>query len=185
MWPISNPTFPMLAILPLLILIVANPIHSYRWPHWTDQLEEYYTQGTFVVDDTNRCAVELAANTGRQTAAEWLRTAFHDMSTHNVHTGLGGLDASLAYELDRDENKGQGLFDTFTFLAAHFMSKYSSASDLLALLVVVAMDDCSGNAIPFRAGRVDARSAGPAGVPTPDQSLQQHITSYVTVNVER
>jgi hypothetical protein len=98
-----------------------------------DQLEEYYNQGTFVVDDTNWYAVELAANTSRQTAAEWLRTAFHDMSTHNVNTGIGGLDASLAYELDHDENKGQGLFDTFTFLAAHFMSKYSSAAYLLVM----------------------------------------------------
>ncbi|KAL0064075.1 hypothetical protein AAF712_008934 [Marasmius tenuissimus] len=32
--------------------------------------------------------------------------------------------------------------------------------------------------IPFRAGRVDAKSAGPPGVPEPQQDLQSHIESF-------
>ena len=38
-----------------------------------------------------------------QEAANWVRTAYHDMATHNVDTGEGGLDASIYFELDRAE----------------------------------------------------------------------------------
>ncbi|KAJ8091223.1 hypothetical protein PM082_004199 [Marasmius tenuissimus] len=44
------------------------------------------------------------------TAAQWLRLAYHDMSTHNVSDdGSGGLDASIIYELDRPQNVGLGM----------------------------------------------------------------------------
>jgi len=36
---------------------------------------------------------------GRITAAEWIRTAYHDMSTANASTGAGGLDASIMYDM--------------------------------------------------------------------------------------
>ncbi|KAJ8091184.1 hypothetical protein PM082_004160 [Marasmius tenuissimus] len=46
------------------------------------------------------------------TAAQWLRLAYHDMSTHNVDDGTGGLDGSIAYELDRPQNVGQGMLES-------------------------------------------------------------------------
>lgn len=42
-------------------------------------------------------------------------SAFHDMSTYN--DGVGGLDASLQFELDRPENVGSGFSDTFGILS--------------------------------------------------------------------
>lgn len=42
-------------------------------------------------------------------------SAFHDMSTYSE--GVGGLDASLQFELDRPENVGSGFIDTFGILS--------------------------------------------------------------------
>ncbi|KAG6848659.1 hypothetical protein H0H93_015129, partial [Arthromyces matolae] len=56
-------------------------------------------------------------------AAQWLRLAFHDMATHNVTDGSGGLDASIIYELDRPQSVGAGmvqsLVDFNTFHSPH------------------------------------------------------------------
>jgi len=37
-----------------------------------------------------------------------LRQAYHDMSTHNIEDGTGGMDASIRYELDREEVRQSG-----------------------------------------------------------------------------
>lgn len=43
------------------------------------------------------------SDTGASIGAEWLRLAYHDVATHDVDSGTGGLDASIAFELDRVE----------------------------------------------------------------------------------
>lgn len=108
---------------------------------------------------------------GRQFAAEWIRTAFHDVATADVAAGTGGLDGSIWFELDRSENAGAAFNNTFSFFA-NLYSIRASAADLLAMSVVVANAGCGGARIPFRAGRVDALEAGPAGVPEPDTPLE-------------
>jgi hypothetical protein len=32
-----------------------------------------------------------------------IEQAYHDMATHDIDSGTGGLDASIAYELDRPQ----------------------------------------------------------------------------------
>lgn len=107
----------------------------------------------------------------RQFAAEWIRTAFHDVATADVAAGTGGLDGSIWFELDRAENAGSAFNNTFSFFA-NLYSARASAADLLAMSVVVANAGCGGARMPFRAGRVDAVEAGPAGVPEPDTPLE-------------
>ena len=108
---------------------------------------------------------------GRQFAAEWIRTAFHDVATAEVAAGTGGLDGSIWFELDRAENGGSAFNNTFSFFA-NLYSVRASAADLLAMSVVVANAGCGGARMPFRAGRVDALEAGPAGVPEPSTPLE-------------
>lgn len=108
---------------------------------------------------------------GRQFAAEWIRTAFHDVATADADAGTGGLDGSIWFELDRAENGGSAFNNTFSFFA-NLYSIRASAADLLAMSVVVANAGCGGAWMPFRAGRVDALEAGPAGVPEPDAPLE-------------
>lgn len=43
------------------------------------------------------------SDTGASVGAEWLRLVYHDVATHDAVAGTGGLDASIAFELDREE----------------------------------------------------------------------------------
>ncbi|KAJ3994930.1 heme peroxidase [Lentinula boryana] len=117
--------------------------------------------------------------------AQWLRIAYHDMSTHNVDDGTGGLDASIQYELDRPQNIGQGQFGSlndfkaFNIIAPFFGSKYLDfLADVIALGAVFAVAGCGGPLVPFSAGRVDATEAGPATVPEPQQDLASHTEAF-------
>ncbi|KAJ4321700.1 hypothetical protein N0V94_002792 [Neodidymelliopsis sp. IMI 364377] len=110
---------------------------------------------------------------GRQTAAEWIRTSFHDMATFDKATGTGGLDASIQFETDRPEDTGDAFNATLQF-ANNYFSIRTSAADLIALSTVLAVGNCGGPKIPLRVGRVDAKEAGAFGVPEPQQDLDTH-----------
>ncbi|KAL7918280.1 heme peroxidase [Trichoderma austrokoningii] len=158
---------------------------EYIWPSAkTDLLESmlYEQQGfgsgnspaTFIVP-----CEKVPFGTGRNGAAEWLRTAYHDMATADVVAGTGGIDASIGFEVNRDENPGIGFNETLVNLAA-FLTPRSSMADLIALGAVFAANGCSNGSvtIPFRAGRVDATGPGASGVPRPEQPLDEHIASF-------
>lgn len=158
---------------------------EYIWPNAkTDLLESmlYEQQGfgsgnspaTFIVP-----CDKVPFGTGRNGAAEWLRTAYHDMATADVVSGIGGLDASIGFEVNRDENPGVGFNETLVNLAA-FLTSRSSMADLIALGAVFAANGCSNGSveIPFRGGRIDATGPGASGVPKPEQPLDEHITNF-------
>jgi hypothetical protein len=92
------------------------------------------------------------------------------MSTANTFFDIGGLDASLQYELNSGENTGPGHQTTLQFMST-FLSKKSSLADLIALGVYTSVRSCGGPAVPFRAGRIDATEKGPTGVPQPQNSV--------------
>ncbi|KAK7064640.1 peroxidase [Favolaschia claudopus] len=102
-------------------------------------------------------------------AADWIRFAYHDMATHNIDDGTGGLDNSITMELDRDESK-------FDFI--DFPNKYLSYSDTTAMGVVLATVECGGPVIAYRGGRIDAKFPGPPGVPVPEQSAEDFIETF-------
>ncbi|KAI4201356.1 MAG: hypothetical protein LQ350_003275 [Teloschistes chrysophthalmus] len=110
-----------------------------------------------------------AKGPGRIAAAEWIRTAFHDMATGNVFQGTGGLDASLVFELGGD-NIGPA-FETTLTTYAPFLTSRSSMSDIIAMGIYTAVRSCGGPIIPIKTGRIDATEAGPPGVPQPQNSL--------------
>lgn len=60
---------------------------------------------------------EPAVNSGRTTAAQWMRVAFHDFVTADIGAGTGGIDASIGFETERGENSGSAFNDSFTFWA--------------------------------------------------------------------
>ncbi|KAF7364726.1 Peroxidase [Mycena venus] len=114
---------------------------------------------------------------GRTNAADWLRTAYHDMATHNVEDGTGGLDASIRFaeEQARSENAGTGFQNTITVIPSN---RYVSISDFIAVAAVMAIEACGGPEIAYRGGRVDATEPNTAGVPRPEQDLDSHIASF-------
>lgn len=112
-----------------------------------------------------------AGQPGIQKAAEWIRTAFHDAVTHDASTKIGGLDASIQYELDRAENLGAALNNTLADISSSVNIR-TSAADLLALSLVMAVARCGDLYVPFRTGRRDATEAGIMGVPEAHTDLE-------------
>lgn len=112
-----------------------------------------------------------AGQPGIQKAAEWIRTAFHDAATHDASTKIGGLDASIQYELDRAENLGAALNNTLADISSS-VNIHSSAADVLALSLVMAVARCGNLHVPLRIGRKDAKEAGIKGVPEAHTDLE-------------
>ena len=151
------------------------------WPSSMDELEDImflnngYRARGFAVEVTP-CSFS-SAGPGRIAAAEWLRTAFHDSATGSVFTGLGGIDASLMYELGGD-NIGAAFNTTLTTYAPYLTSR-SSLSDIIAMGVYTAVRSCGGLPVPIRTGRADATAAGPPGVPLPQNSLYTFEQQFI------
>ncbi|KAL9027843.1 MAG: hypothetical protein Q9196_003688, partial [Gyalolechia fulgens] len=143
------------------------------WPSSMDELEDImmlntgYRARNFATPVTP-CGFS-ANGPGRITAAEWVRTAFHDMATGNTFTGIGGLDASIVFELGGDNPSPD--FDTTLTTFVPFLSSRSSMSDIIAMGMYTAVRSCEGPIIPVKTGRIDATEAGPPGVPQPQNSL--------------
>ncbi|KAJ7775712.1 heme peroxidase [Mycena maculata] len=160
------------------------PAQAYIWPSQWDGLEDAYTisfgfGAIGIADGVNPCSLSPGGGIapGRESAAEWLRTAYHDMATHNSETGLGGLDASIGFETFRPENIGTAFNTTLGFFN-ELQTKQISMADILTLGVVLAIKNCGGPSIPYRPGRIDATEAGPAGVPQPQEPLETHIAEF-------
>jgi hypothetical protein len=167
---------------------VAQP----TWPSAIDELEDvmflgsgYRSRGFFAM--VTPCS--FAPGPGRQSAAEWVRVAFHDMATADIFSDIkgtahGGLDASLAFELNEGEAVGAGFSATLTTYSAFFNSRLSMA-DLIALGVYAAVRACDGPVIPMRGGRIDATEAGPMGVPQPENAIGQFTDQFARMGFDR
>ncbi|KAK3994786.1 putative fungistatic metabolite [Cladorrhinum sp. PSN332] len=160
------------------------------WPAQTDQMEDIVFQlqgvgGSLFNDIITPCNNE-AAGPGRVTAAEWLRTGFHDMASFNRFQGTGGLDGSLQFELTRSDNVGSAFRTTLEFYA-NYVSARSSLADLIAAGVYASVRSCGGPAVPLRLGRVDAtRAVGTAGLtPQPENSAQAFERSFDNMGFSR
>ena len=123
-------------------------------------------------------------NLGRQTAAEWIRTAFHDFVTGNTYTYTGGLDASIGYELNREENIGTAFNDALTNFGYYFNARVSMA-DLIAIGAVLSAGHCGGTPVVLRGGRVDATAAGPTGVPMPQEPINVQLGKFSNVQFNK
>jgi catalase (peroxidase I) len=53
-----------------------------------------------------------------------------------------------------------------------------AGADIIALGAVFAVATCGGPIIPYRGGRSDAWTAGPSGVPVPQQDIQSLTSSF-------
>ncbi|EFQ96906.1 WSC domain-containing protein 2 [Nannizzia gypsea CBS 118893] len=153
------------------------------WPSAVDELEDlmflntgYHARGFSA--GVTPCSFSKQGPS-RIASAEWVRTAFHDMATGNVFTGVGGLDASIVFELGGrgGENIGAG-FNTTLETFTPFFSTRSSMADLIALGVRTAVRSCGGPVIQVKAGRVDATARGPIGVPVPENSQGTFINQF-------
>ncbi|KAF2816733.1 WSC domain-containing protein 2, partial [Mytilinidion resinicola] len=144
------------------------------WPSSVDELEDimllnsgYRSRGFSAA--VTPCSFS-AQGAGRVAAAEWIRTAFHDMATGNAVQGIGGLDASLVFETNGGENIGPAFNTTLTTYAPFFSSR-SSMSDIIAMGMYTAVRSCGGPVVAIRTGRIDATKGGDSGVPLPQNGI--------------
>ena len=102
------------------------------------------------------------------------------MATAHVFNGTGGIDASIGFETNRLENVGAAFNNSILLFFSGFQTPMISMADLIALGAVMAARRCGGEemSVPLRVGRVDARQAGPAGVPQPQDDLATHIADF-------
>lgn len=82
-----------------------------NWGAYASNFSSAITPCTRYVTETG----DAALNSGRTTAAQWMRVLFHDMVTADVTAGTGGVDASIGFETARGENSGSAFNDSFTF----------------------------------------------------------------------
>jgi hypothetical protein len=82
-----------------------------NWGAYASNFSSAITPCTNYVTQTGAAA----RNSGRTTAAQWMRVLFHDFVTANVRAGTGGVDASIGFETARGENSGSAFNDSFTF----------------------------------------------------------------------
>ncbi|KDR69064.1 hypothetical protein GALMADRAFT_230872 [Galerina marginata CBS 339.88] len=163
----------------VVVLSILTTISAYTWPSpQYDALEKFLYEG---IDNNGRGIASLTSGCAKRVqstfAAEWLRVAYHDMATHNVTDGTGGLDASIFRELTRPENVGAGMKDTMIDFQ-YSASKYISLSDIIAMGAVWGVASCNGPSLPYRGGRRDATGPGREGVPRPQQDLASHTETF-------
>jgi hypothetical protein len=182
-----KPPYPtILTVLTWIAVFSGDGAAQPTWPSSIDELEDvmflgsgYRSRGfhSFVTP----CSAS-PDGPGRQTAAEWLRAGFHDMATTDIYyanKGIvhGGIDASLAFELNDGEDIGAGFNSTLLVYGDFFNSRLPVA-DLIALGVYASVRACSGPVIPMRGGRIDATAAGPLGVPQPQNGIGQFTNQF-------
>lgn len=95
-----------------------------NWGAYASNFSSAITPCTRYVTETG----DAALNSGRTTAAQWMRVLFHDMVTANVTAGTGGVDASIGFETARGENSGSAFNDSFTFWRPFVNEAVSSQS---------------------------------------------------------
>ncbi|KAJ7136023.1 heme peroxidase [Mycena epipterygia] len=165
----------------LLLWTASVRAAEYQWPSLQyDALEEFLYEGarpdgSSMADLVRPC--KLRGGTNTTVAAEWVRLVYHDIATHNASEGTGGLDGSIFFETNRQENVGAGMNNTLSDFST-YPNKYITRSDIIAIGTVWAVATCSGPVIPLRGGRVDATVAGPQGVPDPGDSLQSLTDNF-------
>lgn len=164
--------------IPLWAAVAAKDV---PWPNKFSQLEDLlYLQAGYGKTAFGDLATPCGFTQGRvqrQTAAEWIRVAFHDMITHDKTAGTGGIDGSILFEIDRVENLGEAFNNTFADFASAFDIR-TSLADLIATGLVVAAGNCGEMNIPLRGGRLDATEAGPTGVPEATTDLRTTIDRF-------
>ncbi|KAF2670520.1 heme peroxidase [Microthyrium microscopicum] len=169
----------------LLLSVIRCATHALQtWPSSIDELEDimflntgYRNRGFGAL--VTPCGFTSTEDTTRSNAAEWLRTAFHDMANIALAGGRnGGLDASLVYELGAS-NIGAGFETTLRNFVPYYSTR-SSMADIIALGVYASVRSCGGPVIPIRTGRKDAikQTGIIGGTPLPQNDIGTFVNQF-------
>ena len=141
-------------MLPLALIALVNiAFASFYYPDPRTSVLEHLLVDTDAAyrsgfkDAITPCSNYVSAGgdqtTGRTTAAQWMRVAFHDVGRTKLDTlyhvnsqsqfvtahtdeGTGGVDASISFETLREENSGNAFNDSFGYWRTFQNAKTSS-----------------------------------------------------------
>ncbi|KAJ6480791.1 heme peroxidase, partial [Mycena vitilis] len=144
-----------------------DALEAQRW----DQDDQFGGLASFIEPCDLVTFQDTDAATGRSNVPDWIRAAYHDMATHNITDGTGGLDASIRFS---DEQ--------------HRVSKHhgSPSQSLVRHALYFELPECliprlyhsGGPQIAFRGGRVGAGVPNTPGVPEPQGDLDSHTAAF-------
>jgi hypothetical protein len=127
---------PASLIMPILVAHLSHVALYYPTPQaaffehiLVDNWGAYASNFSSAITPCNNYVTEVggpAINSGRTSAAQWMRVAFHDFVTADVRARTGGVDASIGFETERGENSGSAFNDSFTFWAPFVNDAVSS-----------------------------------------------------------
>ncbi|EJD44732.1 hypothetical protein AURDEDRAFT_35480, partial [Auricularia subglabra TFB-10046 SS5] len=170
-----------------VLLAVSAPARAYIWPNKPlDDLEGFrwnqigYHASPFVEGEINPCDFYFVGPNygGRSNVADWIRVAYHDMATHNVEDGTGGLDGSI--HLKEEQARAEHPL-THRTVADTTLLRSSTGHSALPSSTTMSLSQhisSGGPEINFRGGRVDAKVPNNPGVPQPQDLLESHIASF-------
>ncbi|KAJ7792458.1 heme peroxidase [Mycena leptocephala] len=132
-------------------------------------------------------------STGRSNVGDWLRTAYHDMATHDFTDGTGGWMRPFVSPTSKCGLRRR--YPKYNWIAVyrdqplHFHGRFTGTRPnhrhrkLVGLLPAEYTGlfnsvSSGGPEIPFRGGRVDAAEPNNPGVPQPEQNLKTHIAAF-------
>lgn len=109
-------------------------------------------------DDLVLLQEEIRKVLSKGKAAGVLRLVFHDAGTYDMDDDSGGMNGSIAYELDRPENKGLKRSVKIIVEAKKMVDEIQpvSMADTIAVAGAEAVSLCGGPTIPIRLGRLDS-----------------------------
>ncbi|KAJ7499501.1 WSC domain-containing protein [Mycena latifolia] len=136
----------------LLVSLAGAGTSAYVWPSPYDFLEDAYTVSSGFADGG-------------------IVDGVNPCSLAPINGLLPGREA--ASEWLRLAYHDMATYDTETGLGGPSDSKQTDRRT-----VILAIKNCGGPSIPFRAGRIDAEVAGPETVPEPQQDLASHTASF-------
>ncbi|KAJ7023477.1 heme peroxidase [Mycena alexandri] len=166
----------------------ATSASAYVWPG-TPQLNalealrwQGNTNGMTTFASTANCTAFLRdSNTGQTNAADWIRTAYHDMATYNIADGTGGYGClnPLRRRAGSPGGRRQWVFkhsgsslnpiDPICVYCGYPLSRDNHGHRELR---------GPGNRIPWRSRRRRGALGNNPGVPEPSQDLNSHISSF-------
>ncbi|KAJ3550967.1 hypothetical protein NMY22_g97 [Coprinellus aureogranulatus] len=159
------------------VLASTQSAQAYQWPDPRYEALEMLLYEGRRSDNSNLASTQHPCknrgSTKASVGAEWLRLAYHDVATHDAEKGTGGLDASVAFELDREEE-----CIAHSKTSQRFRANTSPERTSLLLGRPCAVASCGGPILRYRGGRADALVADNPGVPLPQQDLATHTAIF-------
>ncbi|HMV43556.1 MAG TPA: adenylate/guanylate cyclase domain-containing protein, partial [Leptospiraceae bacterium] len=121
-------------------------------------------------------------------APKFLRLVFHDVSNFNVETKTGGANASIRFELEREENQDlRTVFTKVEIIKKDLEEKGFNISyaDIIAIGGAVAVYKTGGPRIQMSLGRIDATEAGnQIHITTPDIDIKELLYRFSLLGLE-